>query len=257
MSTFLRSPRAYYWRYIQGVEPATPSVTTFDEAKLWGQIWAAHVDRFYRGVPEGKNQATTMQTWLDGSEGWVPAKKRDGLTKSLETLGPQYYQQFDPADGVRSAGSELKVEDDCFLGILDGLSTDGVVHEVKTTSRSPQLSEQLWKVQHSLQVRLYCVLAKAEGVCVEFGFKDSPSQLYRGPVLTVTKEERTRWERELRALAEAIRGFGDDPDHYPCHTDNCCLTTRGYVSMCPYQLLCEQGKNETTEIFYKERQHRG
>ena len=257
LSAFLRSPKLYYWQYIAKIEPIQQQVATFDHDKLFGILWAQFTDRFYKSESEEVNTKKTLNNWLEQTEGWVPEKARDRLTKALETLMPQYYQMFSPSDGCRlPVTSELHLENERFHGYLDGLSADNVVHEVKTTSRSPQLSEQLWKVQNSIQVKLYCVLANANGVVIEFGFKDPPNQLFRAPVMQVSEQQRKQWEQELNALADKIQALGTDPNNYACHPDNCCITTKNFVSMCAFQCLCDQGLNSVTEIAYKAKQKR-
>jgi CRISPR/Cas system-associated exonuclease Cas4 (RecB family) len=256
LSTFLRSPKSYYWRYKARLEPSQPQVATFDHDKLLGTVWTQYVDRFYRGADEAGNSAAAMNAWLSGTEGWVPDKARDKLTTALTNLMPQYYQLFSPEDGVRSQGSELLLENDRFLGYADGFGDGDILHEVKTTSRSPQISEQLWKIGHSIQVKLYCVLADAAGYQVEIGFKDPPHTILRAPLVMVTNEQKAGWAQELNALAERIESLGDDPNNYPCHPDNCCLTTRGMVSMCSYRDLCDGVSDEVRDMLYKERLHR-
>jgi hypothetical protein len=139
---------------------------------------------------------------------------------------------------------------------LDGLSDDGIVHEVKSTSRSPQLAGQLWKVQNSTQVKLYCVLANASGICIEFAFKDAPYALFRGPQTLISKEQLAEWEQSLNSLADYIYSLGDDPNNYPCHPDGCCLVTKGITSMCQYETLCDMGLNDYTKIAYKTKTRR-
>ena len=255
LSTFLRSPKAYYWRYHKNLEPLQPSVLTFDHDKLFGILWAEFVDNFYKGAPETANRQNALVRWHDQTEGWVPEKAKDRLTKALEALMPQYYQMFRPDDGTRN-GSELWLEDDMFVGRLDGLSPDKVVHEVKSTSRSPQLSEQLWRVQNSIQVKLYCVMANAIGHCVEFAFKDPPYQIFRGPVVQVNEAQKQQWNNEHRRLGEAIRSLGDECENYPCHPDGCIIISKNFVGTCPFQALCEQGLNETTSIGFKTRERK-
>lgn len=257
LSLFLKSPKSFYWRYRANLEPIQQSVATYDHDKLAGIIWAAAVDRFYKGVPEAENARRTHQDWLEQTDGWVPEKAKERLTKALDMWVAQYYQQFSPDDGCRTAEtSELKVENERFIGFLDGLSKDGVIHEVKSTSRSPQLSEQLLKVQSSIQVKLYAVMTKATGVCIEFAWKDSPYQLYRGPILDVTPEQLVGWEQELNALADSIYALGDDEHNFPCNTEGCTIITKNFVGSCPYQTLCLDGIKEETSIAYKPRQHR-
>jgi hypothetical protein len=257
LSTFLRSPKMYWYRYIAKLEPLLPSVANFDHDKLLGIIWAQYTDRFYRYVPEAQNASETLKTWLAGVDGWVPEKAKERLTKALETLMPLYYQMYSPDDTCRTPyTSELKVENERFLGILDGLSMDGIIHEVKTTSRAPQLAEQQWKVEHSIQVKLYCVLANASGYRIEFAYKDPPHSIFRCPVVPVTDAQKKGWEQEFNALADRIYSLGDDPNNYPCHTDGCCLVTKNMVSMCGYQILCDQGLNDVTKVFYKPKEHR-
>ena len=142
------------------------------------------------------------------------------------------------------------------MAYLDGLSHERVVHEVKSTSRAPQLAEQILKVQTSTQVKLYCVMAKATGICIEFAFKDTPYQIFRGPVVPVTTEQLAIWGQGLNALADRILSLGDDPNNYPCHPDGCCLITKNIVSLCQYQALCLDGVTEATRIAYKPREHR-
>lgn len=255
LSLFLKSPKAYYWRYIARLEPVQQSVASYDHDKLCGIIWAACVDRFYHGVSEQDNVKQTIGDWLEQTDGWVPEKAKDRLTKALEAWISQYYQMFSPTDGYRN-GSELYLENDRFVAYLDGLSHDRVVHEVKSTSRSPQLSEQMLKVQTSIQVKLYSVMAEATGVCIEFAFKDSPYQIVRGPIVPVTLEQRQAWEQELNALADRIYSLGTDEHNYPCHPDGCCLVTKNVVSLCQYQPLCLDGISEVTRIAYKEKEHR-
>lgn len=257
LNTFLKSPKAFYWSYIARLEPIAPSVATYDHDKICGIIWAQFVDRFYKGVGEEENVRTTLADWDTQTDGWVPEKAKLKLTNALTTWGRTYYQMFNPEDGARTAtGSELFVENDRFLGYLDGLSADGIVHEVKSTSRSPQLAGQLWKVQNSIQVKLYAVLTQAKGVCIEFAFKDPPNAIFRGPVLEVTEGQRKCWEHELNALADFIYSLGDEPCNYPCHPDGCCLVTKGITSMCQFETLCSDGLNDVNSIAFKERQRR-
>ena len=259
LSTFLKSPKQFWYRYKAqgtGLEPLTQSVSSFDHDKIAGVVWSAFVDRFYRGVDEKTNLETSLGVWLDGTNGWVPQKTQDRLTVALQTLGAYYYQNFEPADGVRCQGqSELFVENDRFQGFLDGFC-DGIVHEVKMTSRSPQLMSQLWKVENSIQVKLYCVLTKATGRIVEFAWKDTPHSVYRGQMNPVSADQLKAWEQELNGLADYIYSLGDDPDNYPCHPDGCCLITKNYASLCPYSTLCDMGLNEITSIAYKPKTRR-
>lgn len=256
ISTFLQSPKAYFWRYVARLQPCQLTVANFDHDKLAGIIWSAAVDRFYLGVNEEDNLRITISNWLEQSEGWVPEKAKDNLTKALTAWVTAYYQQFSRDDGVRAGGSELWLENDRFCGILDGISADGVIHEVKSTSRGKQLSEQQWKVNNSIQVKLYCVLANATGYRTEFAYKDLPHQLFRGPIIEVTEKQRQGWEQELNTLADKILSMGVDEHNYPCHSDGCCLVTKNFVNMCEYQLLCEQGITEETSIFYKPKEQR-
>jgi hypothetical protein len=257
LNTFLKSPKAYYWGYKARMVPVQQSVATYDHDKICGIVWAEFVNRFYSGVSETENCKKTQDDWFEQTDGWVPEKARARLTAALETWGRQYYQMFSPDDGVRGKGkSELFVENDRFLGYLDGLSDDGIVHEVKSTSRSPQLAGQLWKVTNSIQVKLYCVLVKATGVVIEFAFKDAPNQLFRGPVTPVSADQLAAWEKELNGLADYIYSLGDDPHNYPCHPDGCCLVTKGITSMCQYELLCSEGVNDWTRMGFKEKSRR-
>lgn len=257
LSTFLRSPKAFFWRYIKQLEPLTLSVSSYDHDKLAGIIWAECVDRFYKGVPEAQNSSRTLQDWLEQTEGWVPPKPQEKLTKALEAWCAQYYQQFRPDDGCRTPEqSELFVENERFVGYLDGLSAERVIHEVKSTSRSPQLSEQLLKVQSSIQVKLYAVLTQATGVCIEFAWKDSPYQIFRAPVLDIRPEQLVQWEQELNALADSIYALGTDEYHYPCHTDGCTIMTKNFAGSCSYQMLCLSGITEETKIGFKPKTHR-
>lgn len=256
LNTFLKSPRAYYWQYKaegEGIVPIQPSVATFDHDKICGVLWAEFVDRFYHHVSEKSNTDVLMANWLEQTDGWVPEKARQKLTDALTSWASQYYIMFSPDDGARN-GSELHLENKRFVAYLDGLSPDKVVHEVKSTSRSPQLAGQLWKVQNSIQVKLYCVMAKATGICIEFAFKDSPHQLFRGPVALVTEDQLKGWEQELNGLADYIYSLGDDIHNYPCHPDGCCLATKGGTWMCQFMPLCDGVPG--AEIAYKPKTHR-
>ena len=256
LTQFLRSPKSYYWRYVKRIEPILPSVAPFGHDLLFGSLWHECTDRFYKGVDESINTKQTMDAWLTGSEGWVPDKARDTKTKALEALMPQYYQMFRPDDGYRTYGSELWLEDNRFVAKLDGLGDGNIVHETKTASRCPSLSEQLWKIGHSLQVKLYCVMANAQGYCIEFAYKDPPHQIFRGPIECVTTEQKQQWKHELDALADSIYALGTDEANYPCHPDGCCLITKGMVSMCPFQVLCSDGLTEENGIAFKTREHK-
>lgn len=257
LNAFLKSPRSYYWNYIAKLSPVTESVGTFDHDKLCGILWAEFVNDFYNGVGETENCKTLLQKWDDKTSGWVPEKAKQRLTTALENWSRQYYQMFNPEDGVRGKGkSELFLENERFLGYLDGLSDDGVVHEVKSTSKSPQLMGQLWKVSYSTQVKLYCVLAKAKGLCIEFAFKDAPNTVFRGPVTPVTEEQLQGWEQSLNKLADFIYSLGDDINNYPCHPDGCCLTTKGGTWMCQYESLCDMGLNDITKYGFKQKTRR-
>jgi hypothetical protein len=257
LNTFLKSPKSYYWQYIARLVPAQSSVATYDHDKICGVLWAEFVNRFYNGAGEQENRKQLLDDWFQQTDGWVPEKAKDRLTKALESWSGSYYQMFNSEDGARGKGkSELFLENERFLGYLDGLSDDGIVHEVKSTSRSPQLAGQLWKVQNSTQVKLYCVLANASGICIEFAFKDAPYALFRGPQTLISKEQLAEWEQSLNSLADYIYSLGDDPNNYPCHPDGCCLVTKGITSMCQYETLCDMGLNDYTKIAYKTKTRR-
>ena len=253
LTAYLKSPRSFYYSYVQRLEPLQQSTATFDQDKLAGILWAAFVDRFYHGASEESNMKAMMASWLEQTDGWVGEKQREKLTKALEAWGRQYYQQFSPDDGTRN-GSELRVENDRFVGYLDGLSHERCIHECKSTSRSPQLDGQLWKVQHSIQVKLYAVMANATGACVEFAFKDPPYQIFRAPVMDITAEQRILWEQELNALADTIYSLGDDINNYPCNSDGCCITSKGGTWMCQFMPLCSEIPG--AEIAFMPREHR-
>ena len=254
LSCFTESPKAFYFRYIRGLEPAEQSVVSYDHDKLSGQLWSAFVDRFYKGVAEAENLKKLLEDWDKDTEGWVPPLQKDKLTKALESWATSYYQEFSPDDGVRN-GSEKLVENERFLGYLDGLSHDGLtIHEVKSTSRAKQLSEQVLKVQTSLQIKLYAVLTKATGVVVEFAFKDPPYALYRVPRYTFPKGEVEAWEQSLNALADYINSLGTDPRNYLCHADNCSIITKSFTGICEYQSLCLGVSG--AEIAFKPRERR-
>ena len=255
LATFLKSPKSYFYRYIANLEPIAPSVSSYDHDKICGIIWAQFVDRFYHGETEDRNVCITLADWDEQTFGWVPEKAKLKLTNALTTWGGSYYQMFNPDDGCRTAeSSELLVENDRFLGYLDGLSKDGVIHECKSTSRSPQLAGQLWAVQNSIQVKLYAVLTKATGVCIEFAFKDPPNALFRGPVLEINAHQLACWESELNTLADFIQSLGTDPCMYPCHPGGCCMVSKGITNLCSYQALCDNVPG--AEIAYKPKERR-
>ena len=254
LSCYLESPKQFYWRYIKRLEPLCLSVADFDHDKIAGTLWSEFVDAFYRHVPEKENIERMRADWDAQTEGWCPEKLKERLTKALHAWAALYYQQFSPDDGVRN-GSEKRVENERFIGYLDGLSPDEtVIHEVKSTSRSKSVSEQLWKVQNSIQVKLYAVLTKAQGVMIEFAWKDDPYDIFRAPVLPITEEQLRYWEQELNALADGIYALGSDPHNYPCHSDGCNLITKNFIGLCNYQSLC--AGIEGAEIAYKAKESR-
>lgn len=255
MALFLKSPKAFYWRYKARLEPITQSVMTYDHDKMAGSLWSEFVARFYDGVREELNTGEMLADWHNQTDGWVPEKMQAKLTNALTTWGAAYYTQFSRDDGVRIE-SEVLVEDDRFLGYLDGISKDGIIHECKSTSRSPQLSGQLWKVQHSIQVKLYSVLTEAQGAIIEFAWKDNPVGIFRAPVMPITPEMRKGWRQELEVLADYIQSLGDDPHNYPCHPDGCCITGKGMTSMCQYDVLCEDGLTDMNRIAYRAKENR-
>lgn len=255
LACFLESPKRYYWQYIKRLEPMMPSMSTFDHDKLCGILWAEFVDRFYKGVEDKPNTEAMLSDWAEQTHGWVSDNTSSKLVSAMTAWAGLYYQLFNPADGVR-VESEKLVENERFIGYLDGFNADGIVHEVKSTSRSKQLAEQLWKVQDSIQVKLYCVLTEAQGIRIEFAWKDPPHGIWRSDVKEVSAEKRRQWEQELNALADLIYGLGDDPNNYPCHTDGCCITGKNFVSICPFQILCTDGLSEITGIGFKDRVRR-
>lgn len=255
LEAFLESPAKYYWRYIQRLEPVQPSMATYDHDRLCGILWAEFVHRFYQGVPHDQNTEQLLTAWVEQTAGWLRETVQSKYAEALATWAATYATRFRPDDGVRQQ-SELELIRDPFIGYLDGLSADGVIHEVKTAGRSPQLVEQLWAVQTSLQIQLYSCLADATGVRIEFAFKDPPYEIYRADVHPIRAEDRARWWQGLTALARQIYALGDDPAQFPCHPGGCCLITRRSVSMCPYQVLCQRGLTEETAAFYRTRASR-
>lgn len=251
IQTFLSSPRAYYFRYIMGIEPISPAGASSPDA-LVGSLFAEYTDRFYKGMGEAENTKRLLTDWDEQTAGWVPTKLKMYLTAPLTAWAGLYYQLYSADDGCRN-GSEKRVENDRFVGYVDGLSHDRILLELKTTSRARSLQDQIWAFQRSLQVRLYCVLTEATGIRIEMAYKDQPYALHRADVIPVTAEERKRWEVELNTLADTIVGLGDNPDSYPCHTKGCNIFSRNYTSACAYQALCEYGCTPEILTGYQER----
>lgn len=259
ISDYLESPKKFYWRYVYrngnskfgGVEPSQRSQAAFDHDLLIGSCWAEFVDAFYR---KGDCTAPRLK-FLRESEGWLNERIRQQYNEAFIACQNSYYTQFSPDDGARN-GSELRLENDRFLGYLDGLSPDGIIHECKMTSRAPSQEVQLWRIENSIQVKLYAVLAKAKGVRIEFAYKDAPNVVWRAQVREISSTQRYQWEQELNALWQVIEGHRHfhDPcnyDSYPCHPNGCTLVTKRFVGACPYRLLCDG--DPAAQHFYKER----
>ena len=254
LSCFLESPKAYYWRYHARLEPLALSTSNFDHDKICGILWADWVDKFYKSVPEADNTKRMLSEWDSQTDGWVGKTTKDKLTEAMKTWASLYHERYSPKDGIRN-GSEKFVENERFLGYLDGLSHDGkIIHEVKSTSRAKSVSEQLWVVQNSLQVKLYAILTGADGILIEFAWKDLPHDIWRSEMLKISKEQRTGWEKELNALADKIYSLGEDENNYPCHPQGCCIVSKGFTSICGYQSLC--CKVIGAEISFKEKSRR-
>lgn len=256
LSTFLESPKQFYWKYVKNLEPILPSVGDFSHDRLCGVAWGACVSRFYNGMGEKENTDKLLKEWMEGTEGWVTPKTQERYTEALKAWAAQYYQQFSPSDGCRSPDtSEMKVENERFIGYLDGFDKNNeYIHECKSTSQSPQLSEQLLKVQSSIQVKLYAVLTQAKGAVIEFAFKQAPYVIFRAPPIEFTEKQLKCWEQELNALADKIYALGDKECNYVCHADGCCIVTKNFVSVCAYQSLCLG--IEGAEAAFKQREHR-
>jgi hypothetical protein len=242
ISLFLKSPRAYYWAYVhkngRGVEPP-PSMQDYSHDLVFGQLWGEFVSAFYLSRYAVMDQ-DWLREWRTRTDSWVDDKTQERYAATLTSLILDYQRQFSIEDGARTAdSSERKIENERFYGYLDGISTDGIIHECKTSKRSPDLNEQLWRVQNSIQVKLYAVLTRANGVRIEFAFKDAPVQVFRAPLLAITSEQRETWERQLNTLHAAIASMGTDAANYPCHPDGCTLITKGFVGRCKYRMLCD------------------
>lgn len=257
ITAFLRSPKAFYWQYLHqgsGVSSIGKSVVTFDHDLCFGSRWAEFVDKFYQN---GALQEPYIQL-RDDLTGWVPDKTLTTYMDAFNSLMNSYYTQFSPSDGCRTPEtSELRVESDRFVGRLDGISADGIIHECKATSRAPSLDAQLWKVENSIQVKLYAVLTQAEGVRIEFAYKDSPCVVYRAPIKRITLQMRHNWGSELVSISEAISGmialsesFRPERRHlaFPCSPDGCTIVTKRFVGSCPWKLLCDS--DPSAEHFY-------
>jgi hypothetical protein len=254
LACFMESPKAFYWRYIANLEPATQSVAEYDHDKLCGVLWAEFVDRFYKGAPEDPNYVKLMKDWDEQTQGWVPPPFKDKLSKAMEQWAITYYKEYNPKDGVRN-GSEKHVENERFHGYLDGLSHDEqTIHEVKSTSRAKNVSEQILKFQLSWQVKIYAVLTKATGVIIETAYKDPPYAIYRAPRYEFTPQEVADWESGFNKLADYIYSLGNDPANYVCYADSCSLITKNFCGICEYQPLCLGISG--AEIAFKPRQRR-
>ena len=254
MTAFLESPKAFYWQYLHagtGVTACQPSVAAYDHDLMFGTRWAEFVDGFYTG----KDWREPFVGLQGDMQDWVPEKLATTYLANFQALMNNYHSCFSPSDGVRTPStSELRLESERFVARLDGLSADGIIHECKATSRAPSLDMQLWKVENSIQVKLYAVLAKAEGIRIEFAYKDAPQVVFRAPVKRITAEQRARWSSELHALADSIDScIARDPGDgsaFVCHTD-CTLVTKRYVGACKWQPLCDATPG--SEHFFKPR----
>src|SRR5688572_27259585 len=94
LNTFLKSPKAFYWGYIAKLVPLQQSVATYDHDKICGILWAEFVNRFYNAVGEKENVAKLLADWDEQTQGWVPEKAKDRLTKALQSWSASYYQTF-------------------------------------------------------------------------------------------------------------------------------------------------------------------
>jgi len=257
MRTFLSSPRRFYWEHVRGLKPLMPSVDRFEHHREFGVVWAAFVDRFYRGLDFKTNLSVAKENWWTSADGWVPGKIQASLAQALENLATDYYQQFRPDDGARIE-SEKALEGEVLWCTPDGIGEGRIVHEVKTCSRPKSQDSLLWRIRNSIQVKTQCVLAKANGVRIELAFKDPPGRQvsYRSGVVPVTKEQRDRWQGELESLAEYILSLDGNPHYYPCSPDGCSIITKSYTSECPYRILCD-GQLEVIPYLFKERKTHG
>jgi len=295
ISAYLESPKSFYWRYVHrqpgaafaGVEPSQPSQAAFDHDLLIGTCWAEFVDAFYKAKDKTSLDSLTNaltgphQKFLDKSQGWLSEKVRQQYSAAFIGCMNSYFAQFSPGDGARyqgevdmahvvnqvggadGYGSELVLENDRFRGTLDGLSHDGIIHECKMTSRAPSTEIQLWRIENSIQIKLYAVLAKAKGVRVEFAYKDAPNVVWRAPVREITDGTREMWQTELESLGDSILDVVDQAQfsesvngpmahrYFPCHPNGCTLVTKRFVGQCPYKLLCDG--DPAAPHFYKER----
>lgn len=257
LSRFLESPKSYYWAYLaadgRGLEPRSPpSMQHYDHDLIFGQTWGEWVAAFYAEQPP-PSQAD-LEARLTG---WCDDKTITKYCAMLGSLGDSYVQQFRPDDGARTPeSSERRVENERFYGYLDGMSADGVLHECKTAKRSPRLDEQLWQVQNSIQIKLYCALTRCKGVQIEFAFKDAPCAVYRAPVLPVSSRQVAGWETELNALADAIERLHEAAETqghhaFVCDAKSCTLVTQRFVGACRYRLLCDG--DEAAQHLYRAR----
>ena len=247
ITAFLKSPKSFYFQYLHngtGVSPIQPSVQDFSHDLCFGSRWAEFVHAFYQNAPAEDFEAIRGALHAD-LLGWVPDKILTTYLDAFSALMANYYASFRTDDGCRTPEtSELRVESDRFVGRLDGISADGIIHECKATRRAPSLDTQLWKVENSIQVKLYAVLTGAEGVRIEFAYKDSPCVVYRAPMKKITATMRQAWSRGLDCIADSVEAcismipeFG--PEAFPCHPDGCTIVTQRFVGSCPWRLLCD------------------
>lgn len=246
ITAFLHSPKSFYWQYLHqgtGVSSVSRSVATFDHDLCFGSRWAEFVHAFYQEAMPEDFEAIRGDLHRDFL-GWVPEKLTTTYLDAFSACQNSYFSQFSPTDGCRTpATSELRVENDRFVGRLDGISADGIIHECKATRRSPNLDTQLWKVENSLQIKLYAVLTQAEGVRIEFAYKDSPCAVYRAPVKAITATMRAKWQLELESIYCAIASMIDidpgDGSAFPCSPEGCTIVTKNFAGACPWRLLCD------------------
>ena len=246
IADFLKSPAYYWWRHkyvhpehpgTRGIIPLDLSMTRFDHDRIFGQVWATFVHRFYAGVEFHVNAEQSHALWATEASGWLDGREFKRLDNALTNLMLDYNLRFSADDGVRTPDtSEMWLENDTFCARLDGLSADGIIHECKATKHAVSLTAQLDKYRYSLQAQLYAVLTDAKGIRIELAFKDEPHEVYRDQVVPYKREQVEQWRIGLNSLAQAIERVGDT---FPCHSEGCNIVSKRYASLCPYQTLCQ------------------
>jgi len=238
VSTYLRCPLQYYWRYVHGLKIPPKSEQAFGTAthRTIATNFRQKIDTHEDYGPEdfAGIWATEFRNLIPEIQ-WEEGEKPDEIVDEGVAIARLYAQQVSPTIQPMLVEHEVNVElpsiGTTLKGVIDVLDDSGSIIDTKTTKRTPQEDA----IKHDLQMTTYSLLHRIELASQEKQLRMDYLVRTKTPKVIILRDEPRseqaiqRLLRMYSAVCQAIRSgsYWPNPHNFMCNPNGC-----GYWEIC-------------------------